>query len=99
MSLQGPASLQGPLVIVADRPAPELSNALAKAGAFPVVDATWDGAPAAIAKIKPAAVVLADADVSAASARTSDALNQAIAATAPVYMPVIERCRPGALPA
>jgi GGDEF domain-containing protein len=99
MSLQGPASLQGPLVIVADRPAPELSNALAKAGAFPVVDATWDGAPAAIAKIAPAAVVLADADVSAASARTADALNKAIAAGGPVYMPVIERCRPGALPA
>src|SRR5499426_1866738 len=99
MSLQGPASLQGPLVIVADRPAPELSNALAKAGAFPVVDATWDGAPAAIAKIEPAAVVLADADVSASTARTTAALNKAIAAAGPVHMPVLERCRPGALPA
>jgi len=93
-----PASLQGPLVIVADRPSPELSEALARAGAFPVVDATWAGAPAAIAKIAPAAVILADANTSASALQMRDALDKSIAAAGAVYMPVIERCRAGAAP-
>ena len=92
------ASLQGPLVVVADRPASELSEALAHAGAFPVVDATWAGAPAAIGKIEPAAVILADADTSVSARDTREALNKVIAAANSVYMPVLERCRPGAIP-
>src|SRR5262245_53151131 len=93
------ASLQGPLVVVADRPTPELSEALAQAGAFPVVDATWTGAAAAIGKIEPAAVILADADTSPSAREPREALNRAIAAANSVYMPVIERCRHGAIPA
>jgi GGDEF domain-containing protein len=94
-----PASLQGPLVVVADRPAPELSDALAKAGAFPVLDATWAGAAAAIGKIEPAAVILADADTSPSAAPSRDALNAAVAAANSIYMPVLERCRAAAVPA
>jgi GGDEF domain-containing protein len=94
-----PASLQGPLVVVADRPAPELSDALAKSGAFPVVDATWAGAAAAIGKIEPAAVILADADASPSAAAAREALNAAVAAANTIYMPVLERCRAAAIPA
>src|SRR5262249_46384649 len=55
----------------------------------------WAGAPAAIRKIEPAAVILADADTSPAP---RDALSAAIAAANAVYMPVIERCRPATCP-
>jgi len=40
-------SLQGPLIVVAEQPAAELVEALSAAGAFPIVETTWAGAPAA----------------------------------------------------
>ncbi|MEJ2626897.1 MAG: hypothetical protein P8Z80_21110 [Pseudolabrys sp.] len=53
-------SLQGPLLVVADSPAADLTEALSGAGAFPIIDATWADAPTAFVSVKPAAVILAE---------------------------------------
>lgn len=53
-------SLQGPLIVVADKPASELTEALSAAGAFPIVEATWTDAPTAFVAVKPAGVVIAE---------------------------------------
>jgi hypothetical protein len=53
-------SLQGPLIVVADRPATELSGALSAAGAFPIVESTWADAPTAFVAVKPSALVIAE---------------------------------------
>ena len=55
-------ALLGPMVVVAEKPAAELLDVLGKAGAFPIIDATWAEAPNAIAEVQPAALVLADTD-------------------------------------
>ena len=55
-------SLQGPILIVADKPAGGLAQAFTDAGAFPVVEASWAGAATAAAEIKPAAIVLSEPD-------------------------------------
>src|SRR6476659_9607602 len=54
-------SLQRPLIVVAERPATGLVEALATAGAFPIVDAISTDAPAAFLTVKPSAVVVAEA--------------------------------------
>ncbi len=53
-------SLQGPLIVVAERPATALVEALAAAGAFPIVEAKWADAPTAFVAVKPSAVVIAE---------------------------------------
>jgi GGDEF domain-containing protein len=53
-------SLQGPIVVVAENPAAELTEALRAAGAFPIVEAKWADAPTAFVAVKPAAVVIAE---------------------------------------
>lgn len=53
-------SLQGPIIVVADTPAPDLVDALSAAGAFPIVEAKWADAPTAFVAVKPAAVVIAE---------------------------------------
>ncbi|MPZ58683.1 MAG: GGDEF domain-containing protein [Rhizobiales bacterium] len=53
-------SLQGSLVVVAETPAPDLVEALADAGAFPVVESRWAHASAAVIAIQPSAIVLAE---------------------------------------
>ncbi len=53
-------SLQGPIIVVADTPAPDLTEALRAAGAFPIVEAKWPDAPTAFVAVKPAAVVIAE---------------------------------------
>ena len=55
-------SLQGPILIVADKPTGELAQAFTDAGAFPIVEASWAGAPTAAAEIKPSAIVLSEPD-------------------------------------
>lgn len=52
-------SLQGPIVVVAEQSEALLLQALTGAGAFPVIEAQLADAPAAVASIKPSAVVLA----------------------------------------
>jgi GGDEF domain-containing protein len=53
-------SLQGPIIVVADARAPALLDSLARAGAFPVVEARAEQIPTAIASVQPAAIILAD---------------------------------------
>jgi hypothetical protein len=53
-------SLQGPIIVVAENPATDLTDALSAAGAFPVVEANWADAPAAFISVKPAAVIIAE---------------------------------------
>lgn len=64
-------SLQGPLIVVAERPATALVEALGAAGAFPIVEAKWSDAPTAFVAVKPSAVIIAEPGppVSESSAR------------------------------
>jgi hypothetical protein len=55
-------SLQGPILIVANKPSGGLAQAFTAAGAFPIVEASWAGAPTAAAEIKPSAIVLSEPD-------------------------------------
>jgi len=89
-------SLQGPILIVAGRPAGALSKAFADAGAAPVIDASWAGAATAFVESKPAAVVIAEPDCDDAEAAA--VLSRLILETAPLT-PAIARVRDGGLPA
>src|SRR5215471_4157042 len=53
-------ALLGPMVVVAENSAADLLDILSKAGAFPIVEARWADAPAAIAEIQPVALAVAD---------------------------------------
>ena len=55
-------SLQGPIIVVAEKPAADLVDALSAAGAFPIVETNWADAPTAFAAVKPAAVIIAEPD-------------------------------------
>src|SRR5271156_162784 len=82
-------ALQGPFVVVADSPAPDVVEALRAAGAFPIIETTWPDAVAAIASVEPEAVVLAEpcADRERAgeyAGALSDKLNAAGGAFTPV---------------
>ena len=83
-------SLQGPIVVVAEKPAGGLVQAFTAAGAFPVVETCWADAPSAVASIKPSAVVLAEPETPDPAA--AYALEAQIAACEP-YTPVVARTR------
>ena len=51
-------SLQGPIIVIAERSAGDLIQAFTAAGAFPVVEARFSDAAAAVASINPAAVII-----------------------------------------
>jgi hypothetical protein len=53
-------ALQGPFVVVADSPAPDIVEALREAGAFPIIETNWADAAAAMASVEPEGVVLAE---------------------------------------
>jgi hypothetical protein len=53
-------SLQGPLIVVGEQPAPGIIEALGAAGAFPIVEANWADAPTAFVSVKPAGVVISE---------------------------------------
>jgi len=57
-------SLQGPVVVVAEEPSPDLIAAISETGAFPVIEASCAQASAAIAAADPCAIILADARAS-----------------------------------
>src|SRR3954470_7587587 len=87
-------SLPGPILLVAD--ASGLAQALADAGAFPVVEVSWPGAQTALTEIKPAAIVtapprVADDDSAAALAR--------LAAESVPFVPLMMRLRDDTAPA
>ena len=53
-------ALLGPIVVIADAPVGATVEALGEAGAFPIVATRWADAHAAIDKIEPCALVLAE---------------------------------------
>ena len=94
-------ALQGPFVVVADSPAPDVVEALRAAGAFPIIETTWADAPAALASVEPEAVVLAEpcADRARAAALAEALAEQRKTKAAACYMPVIARTRDDGAPA
>jgi GGDEF domain-containing protein len=76
------------MVVVAESPAAALVDVLGKAGAFPIVEASFADAPAALAEIQPAALVLADAWP---VGRAGTALIKAIETSGGPLMPVLAR--------
>lgn len=97
-------SLQGPMVVVADNPAPDLVEALGAAGAFPVVESRWADAPSTFISVQPSAVVLAEPGP-ASDLKAADALGLQIQTRSGPFIPLIGRARsdagmaiPGGLP-
>jgi hypothetical protein len=83
-------ALQGPLVVVADSPAPDIVEALRAAGAFPIVEVDWGEAPAALTSVAPEAVVVAEPCVDRAQA---DALSDRLKTLSGPLTPMIARTR------
>jgi hypothetical protein len=86
--------LQGPLVVVTEASAPDLVRALADADAFPVVEARWADASAALIAIQPSAVVLADPGPPSDAAAARQLGLQIKARNGPL-IPLISRAHPG----
>ena len=62
------------MIVVAESPATDLVDALAAAGAFPIVETKWADAPTAFTSVKPAAVVIAEPGAPASESAARDAL-------------------------
>jgi GGDEF domain-containing protein len=91
-------SLQGPILIVANKPTGDLAQAFTAAGAFPIVEASWAGAPTAAAEIKPSAIVLSEPDdVDRAAAAALDRHAAGAVPLVPMFIRVREDM-PAALP-
>jgi GGDEF domain-containing protein len=87
----------GPIVVVAENPAADVVEALGNAGAFPIVEASWADARAAIDEIQPSALLLADPDPPP-NPRLAQVLTGRIEAMG-LLMPVLARIRnDGAVP-
>ncbi len=87
----------GPIVVVAEAPAAATVEALGEAGAFPIVEARWADARAAIDEIEPYALIVAAPEPPPDPA-LAQALTDRIAAMSP-FMPVLARLRtPDTLP-
>lgn len=87
-------ALQGPFVVVADSPGAGVVGALRAAGAFPIVEANWAEAAAAVASIDPEGLVLANTcteDVSFGA--LAAALQRRSSATSSAFLPVVARAR------
>lgn len=87
--------LQGPIIVVAEKPVEGLIQAFSDAGAYPVVETPWAKAPVAIDSIKPSAVVITDAN--GTSPKIVEALTQSVSRAQP-YLPAIMRVRDDATP-
>jgi hypothetical protein len=85
-------ALQGPFAVIADSPAPDVVEALRKAGAYPVVEAGWADAPAALTSIEPEAVLAAE---SCPDQQSAEAVAEALAVQqvkgSGFYMPLFAR--------
>jgi hypothetical protein len=87
-------ALQGPFVVVADSPAPDVVEALRKAGAFPIVETNWADAAEAVDSVAPEAIVLAEpCDDRERSEEFSRALTERLEAKGGALTPVIARLR------
>jgi GGDEF domain-containing protein len=91
-------SLLGPLVVVAEEPAPDLVEALAAAGGFPVVESRWADAPAAFTSIQPAAIVVAEPGP-ASDAEAAQMLGLQLRTRNGPFVPLIGRSRRDRMPA
>jgi GGDEF domain-containing protein len=85
-------SLQGPMIVVAESPAPDLVEALGAAGAFPIIEATWADAPTAFVTVKPAAIVIAEPGPASSETNARMLCLQVATAQGPI-VPVIARTR------
>jgi len=83
-------ALQGPFVVVADSPAPDVVEALRGAGAFPIVETGWADAAAALTSVEPEALVLAEP---CADRTCAKALADRLKARNGAFTPVIARTR------
>jgi GGDEF domain-containing protein len=83
-------ALLGPMVVVAEHSAPVFVDVLEKAGAFPVVNATWADAPAAITEIQPAALLVAEPGP-CPDTRAVETLLKKIESRGAPFMPVLAR--------
>jgi GGDEF domain-containing protein len=98
-------SLQGPLIVVAEKPASDLTQALSAAGAFPIVEAKWADAPTAFVAVKPAGVVIAEPGPPASEASARMLCLQIATAAGPIVPTIAfaddehEAALPVALPA
>jgi hypothetical protein len=81
-------SMLGPVVVVTETSAPELVDILGKAGAFPVVESTLSATQAAIAEIKPVALLLAEPLADANAGDVQALVRKAQARRGPI-MPVL----------
>src|SRR5262249_44502720 len=83
-------ALLGPMVVVAEKPATDLVDALGKAGAFRSVEAILADAPSATAETQPVALVLGDAAPERDRGATQ-ALSRKIETLGGAFMPVLAR--------
>jgi hypothetical protein len=84
-------SLQGPILIVADKSAGAVAHALSEAGVFPLIDVSWAGAQTALTEVKPAAIV-ASGPVTPIEHEAAGELARRAAEAAP-FIPVLLRVR------
>ncbi len=77
-------SLQGPIVVVAEKRSSKLLEAISGAGAFPVIETSPEDAAAAIAAADPTAIILADS-----RAATDPALAACLARDITLKMPFV----------
>jgi GGDEF domain-containing protein len=85
-------SLQGPMIVVADNPAPDIVDALAAAGAFPIVESRWPDAPATFVAVQPSAIVLAEPGP-ASDTRAATTLGLQLKTRHGPFIPLIGRAR------
>jgi hypothetical protein len=83
-------SLQGPLIVVAEKPVAELVQALSRAGAFPIIETTWTDAPTAFISVKPAAIVIAEPGAPPSESAARMLCLQVATANGPI-VPIIAR--------
>ena len=83
-------AMLGPMVVVAEAPAADLVDILGKAGAFPIVEAKFADAAAAVTEIQPAALLIAETSPSPTD-RQLKALLKTIETRGGPFMPVLAR--------
>ena len=83
-------AMLGPVVVIAETSATDLVESLGSAGAFPIVETKFADAAAAVAKIQPAALVIADGAAPPDESQLKALLKSVEARGAP-FMPIIAR--------
>ena len=84
-------ALQGPFVVVADTPAADVVAVLREDGAYPVIEASWADAAAALLAVEPEAVVLAEPADQERIAPFAEALEERYRKGSGAFIPIIAR--------